>query len=119
VAGAAPARRSRPRGDKENDMYARVGYSRIDAGTQDRSFRDLREKVTPRIQQLPGFVGGYWLEPVDGRGIGVLLFDSREAAESPRNLQPGDHPSEGVTIERVEVREVVGSAVPAQERLAS
>jgi hypothetical protein len=37
--------------------------------------------VIPRVSQTPGFVAGYWLEPLDGEGISVTLRESEQAAE--------------------------------------
>ena len=61
----------------------------------------------PAVSQAPGFVAGYWLEPIDGHGLSVVVFESEEAAKvAAERIQP---PS-SVTLETVEVREVVASA---------
>ena len=68
----------------------------------------LREQVVPRLSQAPGFVAGYWTRK-DNTGLSMVVFESEEAAngmsEQVRSMAP-----EGVTVEDVEVREVVAHA---------
>ena len=68
----------------------------------------LREQVVPRVSQAPGFVAGYWTRK-DNSGLSMTVWESEDAAnnagEMARSLAP-----EGVTVENVEVREVVASA---------
>ena len=68
----------------------------------------LRERVVPRVSQAPGFVAGYWTRK-DNTGLSMTVWESEEAAtsagEMARSLAP-----EGVTVESVEVREVVANA---------
>jgi hypothetical protein len=68
----------------------------------------LREQVVPRVSQTPGFVTGYWTRK-DNTGLSMVVFESEEAAngmsEQVRSMAP-----EGVTVEDVEVREVVTHA---------
>jgi hypothetical protein len=70
----------------------------------------LQEQVVPRVQQSPGFVAGYWTRS-GGQGLSMVVFDSEEHAEQAAdlvktNMPPGDV----VTLDNVEVREVVASA---------
>ena len=70
----------------------------------------LREQVVPRVQQLPGFVAGYWTRS-EGQGLSMVVFESEEQARQgadqvKANMPPGD----AVTLDNVEVREVVASA---------
>jgi hypothetical protein len=70
----------------------------------------LQEQVVPRAQQSPGFVAGYWTRSA-GQGLSMIVFDSeedaRQAADAVQaNMPPGDV----VTLEGVEVREVVANA---------
>lgn len=92
-------------------MYARVACVTIDPDQYDAARRALEAEILPRVrEQLSGASAGYWLEPVDGKGLTVVIFDTKEAAEAPvPNAQPGDSPAPGVTVERVEIREVIGS----------
>jgi hypothetical protein len=89
-------------------MHARVGYSRIDPAQYETARKVLETEILPRIRQIPGVVAGYWLEPIDGKAMTVVVFESKEGAEAPvPNAQPGESPAPGVTVERVEVREVI------------
>ena len=70
----------------------------------------LREQVVPRVQQSPGFVAGYWTRS-EGQGLSMVVFESeeqaRQAADQVKaNMPPGD----AVTLDNVDVREVVASA---------
>ncbi len=68
----------------------------------------LREQVIPRVSQIPGFVTGYWTR-TENRGLSMVVFESEEAAAGLRDQMSSVAP-EGVTVEDVEVREVVGHA---------
>jgi hypothetical protein len=71
----------------------------------------LTTQVVPRATQAPGFVAGYWTRSEDNRGLGLIVFESednaRGAADMIRSQAPTD---DAVTLEDVEVREVVASA---------
>jgi heme-degrading monooxygenase HmoA len=75
---------------------------------QDAATTELREQVVPRVSQAPGFVTGYWLRK-DDSGMSVVVFESEDAAqamsEQIRSVAP-----DAVTVEDVEVREVVAHA---------
>jgi hypothetical protein len=70
--------------------------------------RELREQVVPRVSQAPGFVSGYWTRK-DNAGLSMILFDSEDAATRASEMIPTAVP-EHVTLEGVEVREVVAQA---------
>jgi hypothetical protein len=38
----------------------------------------LRLNVIPKS---PGFVSAYWLEPIDGVGMSIIVFESKEHAD--------------------------------------
>lgn len=71
----------------------------------------LRERVVPTVAQSPGFVAGYWTRGSGGGtdGLSMTVFESeaeaQQAAERVRQMVP-----EEVTLESVEVREVVAHA---------
>lgn len=68
----------------------------------------LREKVVPAVSQAPGFVAGYWVRLEGGdQGRATIVFDSEDAARSARDLI---QPAPGVTIESVDVGEVLANA---------
>jgi hypothetical protein len=77
-------------------------------GDAEASEGELREKVVPRVSQAPGFVAGYWTRK-DDSGLSMAVFESEEAANSAREQLPNTVP-DTVTVESVEVREVVASA---------
>ena len=72
----------------------------------------LRSEVVPRASAAPGFVAGYWTRADDGRnGLSMIVFESQDAAQAvAQQLQSSGPPGEGVTLDSVEVREVVANA---------
>jgi hypothetical protein len=75
----------------------------------------LHSDVIPMVQQAPGFVGGWWLAPEDGKsgeGVSVEVFESENAArdfvEQFESHGPPD--TSLVTVKSIEVREVAGNA---------
>ncbi len=65
----------------------------------------LQEDIVPLTSQAPGFVAGYWL---DG-GTAVIVFESEDAARSMAE-QVTTPPTGEVTVESVDIREVVAHA---------
>jgi hypothetical protein len=68
----------------------------------------LREQVVPGVSQAPGFVAGYWTRK-DDSGVGMVVFESEDAAEAMSERVPSMVP-DVVTVEDIEVREVVAHA---------
>jgi heme-degrading monooxygenase HmoA len=68
----------------------------------------LREQVVPRISQVPGFVAGYWTRKGNG-GLSMSVWESENAATAASEMVRSVAP-EGVSVDSVEVREVVASA---------
>jgi heme-degrading monooxygenase HmoA len=68
----------------------------------------LRERVVPAAAQAPGFVAGYWTRKGDD-GLSMSVWESEDAANSASEMVRSAAP-EGVTVDSVEVREVVASA---------
>jgi hypothetical protein len=92
-------------------MHATVTRVRIDEGRFDEARKALLEEVIPRVKSAPGFVTGYWLAPVESLGLSVIVFETEEAARTVAGiLSVGSHPSPDVTVESIEVREVIGHA---------
>jgi hypothetical protein len=92
-------------------MHANVVFVTVDANQADPARRGLHNQVIPRIRQTAGFVAGYWLEPVDGKGISVTLWESEQTARDAAELiQPASSSTTGVKVERIETREVIGQA---------
>ena len=71
----------------------------------------LTEQVVPRVKQAPGFVAGYWSTSEDNsNGLSMVVFESEDAARTVAQMIESQMADEGVTLEGVEVREVVASA---------
>lgn len=68
----------------------------------------LREQVVPRVSQVPGFIAGYWTRK-DSAGLSMTVWESEDAATAASEMVRSAVP-EGVTLNSVEVREVVASA---------
>lgn len=68
----------------------------------------LREQVVPGVSQAPGFVAGYWTRK-DNVGLSMVIFDSEDAANGMSDRVRAVLP-DTVTLEDVEVREVVAHA---------
>jgi hypothetical protein len=67
--------------------------------------------VVPRVSQAPGFVACYWTRSESGdQGLGMIAFESEDAARAVADMIQSQGPDEGVTLEGVEVREVVAHA---------
>ena len=70
----------------------------------------LRNEIVPRVKQAPGFVAGYWVRIEDGgKGRGTIVFESEDAARAVAS-QISQAPGEAVTLDSVDVGEVVESA---------
>ena len=89
-------------------MHAAVVVANVDAVTDER-LKMLKEGIVPRISSADGFVAGYWLEPVDGQGLSVVVFKD-EAAAKAAAPPVGTDMGNGVTIASLEFRPVLGNA---------
>lgn len=88
-------------------MHAVV--SRVSIGeSEGASEKMLREEVVPRVKQAPGFVAGYWMRKGNS-GLSTIICESEEAANK-MSEQVRSALLDGVTLEDVEVREVVAHA---------
>ena len=68
----------------------------------------LRENIVPSVSQAPGFVSGYWVRLEGGdRGRAVVVFESEDGARGAREMI---QPAPGVTLESVDIGEVVANA---------
>jgi hypothetical protein len=68
----------------------------------------LREETVPRVATLPGVVAGYWTRSDGPDGSSMVVFESEDAARAAADQVP-QMVSESVTLESVEVREVVAN----------
>jgi hypothetical protein len=90
-------------------MHAALVRANIPGGVTDARLKNLRGQVIPTVSSAPGFVAGYWTAVVDDKGFAFVVFKdeaSAKAAAPPVGADMG----EGVTIEHVEFREIVGNA---------
>ena len=86
---------------------------RVNIGDPETAESGLSERVVPRVSQAPGFVAGYWTRSDDGsNGLSMLVFDSEESARRAAEMIQGPEAMrpETVTLENVEVREVLANA---------
>jgi hypothetical protein len=83
-------------------MYAIVTNVRVE--TPEEARRLLPQAREALVSRAPGIVCGYWLEPVDGIGTSVLVFESKAHAEEAAAYPVPPMP--GVTMLDLTVREV-------------
>jgi hypothetical protein len=69
----------------------------------------LMSDIRPRVRSAPGFVAGYWLEPADGEGFSIVLFETEEEAREAA-LPVNSWAAPGVAISGVEFRRVAATA---------
>jgi hypothetical protein len=53
-------------------MHAAVLHLTIDPALAPAAAAAFTSEILPRVRAAPGFVAGYWLEPVDRQGFGFL-----------------------------------------------
>jgi hypothetical protein len=86
-------------------MHAASVFLTIDAALAPAAAAAFTSDILPRVRGAPGFVAGYWVDPVDGQGFSLLLFETEEqafAATPPATAWSAP----GVTILRIDVRRV-------------
>ena len=86
---------------------------RVNIGDPETAEQGLKEQVVPRVSQAPGFVAGYWTRADDGKnGLSMLVFDSEDSARRAAEMIQGPEAMrpETVTLDSVEVREVLANA---------
>jgi hypothetical protein len=94
-------------------MHACV--TRVTIHNADRTREVLTSQVVPQVSGAPGFKSGYWTWLTDGgqlNGLAMMVFDSEENARAAgdRISAVAADASGDVTLDSVEVREVVASA---------
>jgi hypothetical protein len=71
----------------------------------------LTTQIVPNVKQAPGFVAGYWASPDQSRGESMVIFESEEGAQAVKQMiESGPGPGDEVSLESVEIAEVVASA---------
>ena len=94
-------------------MYALV--VRVTIHNADRTREVLNNQVVPQASGAPGFKAGYWTWPTgegELNGLSMIVFDSEEQARAAgdRVSAIASENRDDVTLDGVEVREVVASA---------
>jgi hypothetical protein len=90
-------------------MHAALVTLTIDPQQAPAAANALVNDILPTVRSAPGFVAGYWLEPADGRGFSIVVFETEEQARktSPPAMTWA---APGVTINEVELRRVAANA---------
>jgi hypothetical protein len=85
---------------------------RVTVNDDERGRKMLAEEVVPRASAAPGFVAGYWTRSADDNsGLSMVVFESEEGANMAKQMiEQGPPDPEAVTLEGVEVREVIAHA---------
>ena len=86
-------------------MHAALIHLAIDPARAAAAASAFTSEILPAVRAAPGFVAGYWVDPVAGEGFGFLLFETEDHA---RLATPPatTWSAPGVTIVRVDVRRV-------------
>ena len=91
-----------------NAVVVRVTFNDVEAAEE-----MLHGEVVPMVKQAPGFVAGWWTRSLDkSNGMGVMIWDSEEAAQQAQQRLQSEGPgaSDAVSVESIEIREVVANA---------
>jgi hypothetical protein len=65
-------------------MHAVV--AQVQVSDQAEARKALATLRLPIVERAPGLVAGYWLEPVDGVGMSVLVFKQETPQMRPCNI---------------------------------
>jgi hypothetical protein len=86
-------------------MHAAIVNLTIDPALAPAAAAAFTKEILPRVKSAEGFVGGYWLDPVDGEGFALVLFETEDQAR--RSTPPvSSWSAPGVSIRTVDVRRV-------------
>jgi len=92
-------------------VHAVVVTVTIAAGQLESTRAALREQVIPRVSKAPGFVKGYWTTSADQQhGLSLVVFSSKAEADQAANMVRTTPTPPAVTLNDVEVREIVAEA---------
>jgi heme-degrading monooxygenase HmoA len=92
-------------------MFARVSTYQGDPGQIDEGLNYARENILPRVKQVDGFEGVYYLvDRESGKALTITLWESEEAMraseEEANRLRSESAESASATVENVERYEV-------------
>jgi len=96
-------------------VFARVSTYRGDPAQIDAGLAHAREKILPRVQQVGGFEGAYYLvDRESGKALTITLWESEEAMraseEEANRLRSESADAISATVEGVERYEVAISS---------
>ena len=86
-------------------MHAALMHLTIDPALAPAAASVFNNEILPRVLAAPGFVAGYWVDPVDRQGFGFLLFETEEQALTA-TPPATTWSAPGMTILRVDIRRV-------------
>jgi heme-degrading monooxygenase HmoA len=90
-------------------MHAAV--TRVNIKDREKAEKFLKEQIVPNASKAPGFVAGHWVNIGGNQGNSIVAFESEDAAKQwTQSVQDNEPPAEIVTIESVDVGEVVAQA---------
>jgi hypothetical protein len=90
-------------------MHAALVRLTIDPEQAPAAAEAFTSDILPRVRSASGFVAGYWLDPADGLGFSMILFETEEQARGATPPVEG-WAAPGVTITDVEIRRVAATA---------
>jgi hypothetical protein len=91
-------------------MHAALIHLTIDPAQGPAAASAFSSEILPTLQAAPGFVAGYWVDPVERKGFGFVLFQTeKQAFKATPPATTWSAP--GVEILRVDIRRVA-VAVP-------
>jgi hypothetical protein len=91
---------------REFTMYATVIHAKIHDKAE--AERGVVEDVIPMIKGAQGFVAAYFVAIDDAHGISIVVFETEEQARA--SAPPEGSVAAGVTLESLQVGEVIGAA---------
>jgi hypothetical protein len=90
-------------------MYAVVGKVSLDPARMEEVIGSLEGMVIPMVQSQEGHVTSYFTRSADAtNGLSMSVFETKEQADASAATMAAP-PESPVTIEDVEVREVIGN----------
>ena len=81
---------------------------RVTIKDREKAEQYVKEQLVPYATQVPGFVTGYWVN-FGQTGASVVVFESEDAA-TQATTGGEEPPADAVTIESMDIGEVVGHA---------
>lgn len=86
-------------------MHAALVHLTIEPALAPAAAATFTSDILPGVRAAPGFVAGYWVDPIDSQDFGFLVFETEAqalAATPPATVWSAP----GVNISRVDIRRV-------------